>query len=138
MTAVIRLVTYTDLVEENTNARQMSVSAQLEAELADGRSVVLLYDRGWGATLGGVGPDEPVDIRAWVSVEEIETDARMVVGPDEPLEGRTYEETEASYWASLAKDLLRQGVEVDARELARLPHDVVLSERLRAWVTGEA
>jgi hypothetical protein len=103
------------------------VSARLEAELADGRSLVLLDDRGW-SSWGGV------DIRAWISAEEVERDARMVVGPDEPGDGQTHEQMAAGHWGSLAGILGQQGVNVDARELARLPHEVVLSERLRAWI----
>jgi hypothetical protein len=34
---------------------------------------------------------------------------------------------EADHWAFLSEILRRQGVVVDAQELKRLPHDVVLS-----------
>lgn len=77
MTAVTRLVTYTDLHVGATTARRLSVSARLEAVLADGRSVVLLDDRGWSTS----GPSG-----------------------------------------------------MPAHDLERLPHDAVLSERLRAWI----
>ncbi|MEU5108462.1 hypothetical protein AB0H07_40440 [Streptomyces sp. NPDC021354] len=127
MTAVTRLVTHADLDVSATGARQMSVLVRLEAVLADGRSLVLLNDRGWSSS-------GPADIRARISVEDIERTARMVVGPDEPFDGKTDEQMAADHWSSLASILGRQGVDVDAQELERLPHDVVLSERLRAWI----
>lgn len=127
MTVVTRLITHADLDVGATGARQMSVSARLEAVLADGRSVVLLADRGWSSS-------GPAGIRARVSAEEVESTARMVVGPDEPFDGRTDEQMAADHWGALAGVLGRLGVDVDARELERVPHDVVLSERLRAWI----
>ncbi|WP_063784266.1 hypothetical protein [Streptomyces sp. SBT349] len=127
MTAVTRLVTYADLDNAATDARQLSVTARLEAVLADGRGLVLLDDRGWSSSGGA-------DVRAWISAEDVETTARMVVGPDEPGEGETPEQAASGHWGSLARILGRQGVDVDAHELERLPHDVVLGERLRARI----
>ncbi|MGO4748337.1 hypothetical protein AB4212_06845 [Streptomyces sp. 2MCAF27] len=127
MTGVTRLVTHVDLDDGATRAGQMSMSARLVAVLADGRGLVLLDDRGW--SLWGPG-----DVREWMSAEDVETDARMVVGPDEPGDGQTSEQMAADHWASLAGIIARHGVRVDARDLARLPHDVVLSERLRARI----
>lgn len=127
MTVVTRLVTYTDLDGGATNAEQLSVSARLEAVLADGRGVVLLDDRGW-STSG------PSGIPALTSTEDIEETARTVVGPDEPFDGMTQEQMAAGHWGYLAGVLREQGVDVPADELARLPHDVVLSARLRAWI----
>jgi hypothetical protein len=68
------------------------------------------------------------------SAEEIADTARMVVGPDEPFLGRAQKDMEADHWASLAAVLRRQGVDVDALELRRLPHDVVLGEQLLARI----
>jgi hypothetical protein len=130
MASVTRLVTYAELDDAGTGARELSVSARLDAQLANGRRLVLLGDRGWSSWLHGGG----AEIRAWISAEEIETDARMVVGPDEPGEGETHEQMEAGHWEFLAGVLRRQGVDADALELARLPHDVVLGEHLRAWL----
>ncbi|MCX5197335.1 hypothetical protein OOK31_26120 [Streptomyces sp. NBC_00249] len=127
MTTVTRLITHADLDAGATDPRRMSVSARLEAVLADGRRVLLLDDRGWSAS----GPE---DIRAWTSAEDVERTALTVVGPDEPFEDRTPEQMAADHWGALAGVLRRQGVDVDARELERLPHDIVLSERLRAWI----
>ena len=67
-------------------------------------------------------------------MEDIEETARIVVGPDEPPDGYSQEEVDAAHWAYLAKVLRRDGVVVDAQELKRLPHDVVLSERLLARI----
>jgi hypothetical protein len=99
-----------------------------------------LDDRGWTASAlraSSVGevPDQP-DIWAVTSVEEIEETARVVVGPDEPAEGRSQEDAEADHWSYLADVLRQQGVVVDALELKRVPHDVVLSERLLARIGG--
>jgi hypothetical protein len=122
----------------------MSITARHEAVLTDGRRLLLLDDRGLSesglrALWVGEGPDgdpcrvEP-DIWAVTSAEDIEETARVVVGPDEPPDGYTQEHMETGHWAYLAGLLRQQGVAVDATELTRLPHDVVLSERLLARV----
>jgi dTDP-glucose pyrophosphorylase len=144
MAAVTRLVTLVDVRDDVADARQMSVSARHEAELADGRRVLLLDDRGWTSSAVraywvGELPDagsrrEHLDAWAVTSVEEIEETARVVVGPDEPFDGRSHEEMEADHWAYLADVLRQQGVVVDAQDLKRVPHDVLLSERLLARI----
>lgn len=62
--------------------------------------------------------------------------ARRVVGPDEPFDNRLQADMEdrsqADHWMALAATLRRQGVVVGAEELKRLPHDVELTDRLRA------
>lgn len=63
--------------------------------------------------------------------------ARMVVGPDEPPTDVSYEQMEADHWAQLAEALRRQELVVDALELKRLPHDVLLTERLLARLGHE-
>jgi hypothetical protein len=145
MTAVMRLVTFVEVRDDAADARQMSVSARHEAVLADGRHLLLLEDRGWTSSQaifrleGGAcdasswGQDVP-NIWAMTSVEEIENTARMVVGPDEPFDGRSQEDMEAAHWVFLAEVLRQQGVIVAPAELRRLPHDVVLGERLLARV----
>ena len=95
-----------------------------EVELKNGRRVLLLDDRGWGGS-GTCAEMSPEDIR--------ET-SRMVVGPDTPPVGRSEEDMEVLHWTSLQGIAQRQGVAVDAAELRRLPHDVVLSERLLARI----
>jgi len=105
----------------------MSVSARHEAVLVNGRRVLLLDDRGWSAS-------GPPNIWSVTSVEEIVDTARMVVGPDEPFGGRSHDDMAADHWAQLTEVLRQQGLVGDALELKRLPHDVVLSERLLARV----
>jgi len=136
MASVARLVTFVD-VGDAAAASQISVSARHEAVLADGRCILLLDDRGWSESriLGG---DLPAgDPWAETTVAEIDATARVVVGPDEPFGGRSQADMEADHWAYLADILRRQGVIVDPLELERLPHDVVLSEQLRARVRPE-
>jgi hypothetical protein len=123
MGSVVRLVTSVDVDDDFSSDRQISLSARHEAELEDGRRVLLLDDRGWSES----GPPD-----AWaMSVEHVVFTTRMVVGPDEPFAGRTHADMAADHWAALAGTLQQRGVSVDAAELERSPHDVVLSERLR-------
>lgn len=120
-------MTFVEVDETVADPRQMSVSARHEAVLTNGGRVLLLADRGWCAS-------GPPDIWAVTSVEEIAETARTVVGPDEPFGGRSQSDMEADHWAFLAAVLRRHGVDVDALELGRLPHDVVLSEQLLARI----
>jgi len=131
MTRVVRLVTVADLGEQ-ADARRISVSARHEAVLDDGRRIVLLDDRGWTATLRGPGADEISDIWTTTSVDEIGETARMVVGPDEAYGERTQEDMDTGHWNTLAETLRAGGVVIDAGELRQLPHEVELSDRLRA------
>jgi hypothetical protein len=131
MTRVVRLVTLAN-VNEDADVRRISVSAQHEAVLDDGRRVLLLDDRGWSETLGGAGANEVTDIWALTSEQDIAETARVVVGPDEPFDGRSQDDMDTDHWNALAKDLRALGVDVDAGELKQLPHDVVLSEPLLA------
>ncbi|WP_147256127.1 hypothetical protein [Pseudonocardia hierapolitana] len=126
MTAVERLLT-TAYVDDRAPDEHVSVRARHEAVLTDGRRLLLLDDRGWGST------------QRWsaASAEDVEETARVVVGPDEPPEGRTWEQEQTGHWAHLARILEEHGVAVDARDLRRLPHDVVLTERLLALLGGE-
>ena len=124
---VTRLVTFVEVDDAAADPRQMSVSARHEAVLVDGGHVLLLADRGWSAS-------GPPNIWAVTAVEWIADTARMVVGPDEPFGGRSQKDMEADHWASMAAVLRHQGVDADALELGRLPHDVVLSEQLLARI----
>jgi hypothetical protein len=148
MTAVARLVTFVDVVDNGVgDARQASISARHEAVLMDGRRVLLLDDRGWSfsslrAVRMGVVSDrdrwreDQPDVWAMTSIEEIEETARVVVGPDEPFDGWSQEDMEADHWTYLSGVLRQQGVVVGPLDLKPLPHDVVLSERLLARVGG--
>jgi hypothetical protein len=143
-------VTFVDLAEGVGDTHQMDFSARHEAVLLDGRRVLLLDDRGWSwsplltAFQPGDASDrdspreQQPDIWATTSVEDIEQEARMVVGPDEPSDGFSQEDAEQGHWAYLGNVLRQHGVVVDALDLRRLPHDVVLSERLLARVGRSA
>jgi len=128
-----RLITSIDIDEtagpEFNKDRRLSISALHELELAGGRRLTLLDDRGWAAA-------GPSGIWSYESVETLTQTARTVVGPDEPPEGRSYEEEAALHWAFLAGIAQEQGVSVEAGELAALPHDVDISAQIRARLTG--
>jgi hypothetical protein len=125
---VKRLITCADIDDRAPDEGTVLVAARLEVELTDGRRVLLLDDRGWGS------------IGSWAetSAENIRETTRMVVGPDDPPKGRSKEEMETLHWTSLEQIAQRQGVAVDAAELRRLPHDVVLSQRLLARIGADS
>src|SRR5207248_7576395 len=129
MPRVVRLVTLADVGEE-ADARSLSVSARHEAVLEDGRRILLLGDRGWSETIRGAGADAVSDIWAVTPEDEIAETARVVVGPDEAFGGRSQGDMETDHWNALAETLRTHGVATDGGELSRLPHDVVLSDRL--------
>jgi hypothetical protein len=116
----------------DVDPRRLSVSARHEAVLEDGSRLLLLDDRGWTEELRGAGANEIDDLWAITPERDVVETARMVVGPDEPFGGRTQEDMETGHWNALAENLRVQGVVVDAGELRQLPHDVELSDRLRA------
>ena len=136
MSAVTRLVTFVEVDAEAPDGRRISFSARHEAVLADGRRRTLLDDRGWTEAIRGAPPG--ADFWTLTAAEDIEDTARAVVGPDEPPDGVSHEAAEADHWAWMAEVLQRQGVAVDAQTLAQLPHDVVLSEPLRARLAAQA
>jgi hypothetical protein len=148
MTAVARLLTLVELTADGADAHRMSLSARLEAVLPDGRRLRLLDNRGWTSQLNrvrvdGARDDDPSDEDApasWTvaSIEDIERTARQVVGPDEPFGRRSQADMETEHWASLAHALGLLGVVVNAKALERLPHDVVLGERLVARLSRHA
>lgn len=105
----------------------MSISALLALELVDGHRVTLLDDRGWSSSGGS---------NAWAStsLQALAETARTVVGPDEPPKGASPEDQAALHWAHLAEKARAQGVRVEARDLAALPHDVDISQEIKARV----
>lgn len=107
--------------------RRMSVDALLMAELEDGRRVTVLDDRGWTAS-------GPVDIWRHTTIEDLADTARTVVGPDEPFDDQSAADMAARHWQEIARRLGGHGVEADSETLARLPHDVELSARVRARI----
>jgi hypothetical protein len=130
MPDVVRLETVADL-QRAEDARDMSVSARLEAVLANGRRIVLLDGRGWTESLRGFGADG-TDVWTTTSEAEIARTARLVVGPDEAHGGRSQSEMDAGHWNTLAETLRAHGIDASPGDLRRLPHDVALSEGLRA------
>jgi hypothetical protein len=130
MSRVVRLETHAD-VEDDADARRISVSARHEAVLEDGRRFLLLH-RGWSQSLGGASASEIADIWELTSEQDIVETAGMVVGPDEPLDGRSREDMATDHWNTLAEDLRAQGVVVDGGALQELPHAIVLSDPLVA------
>ena len=116
----------------DVDPRCISVSARHEAVLEEGSRLLLLDDRGWTEELRGAGAEGIDDLWALTPERDIVETARMVVGPDEPFGGRTQDDMETDHWNALAGILLAQGVVVDAGELRQLPHEVELSDRLRA------
>jgi hypothetical protein len=130
MRSVVRLVTVADV--QNADARRISVSARHEAVLEDGNRLLLLDDRGWTQELRGAGATAIDDIWALTTERDIAETARVVVGPDEPYGGRSQDDMDTDHWNALAETLRAHGAVIDAGELRRLPHDVVLSDRLLA------
>jgi hypothetical protein len=108
------------------------VSARHEAVLEDGNRLLLLDDRGWTQELRGAGADVVDDLWALTSEGDIVETARMVVGPDEPFGERTQDDMENDHWNALAEVLRAQGVVVNSADLRQLPHEVEISDRLRA------
>jgi hypothetical protein len=129
MHRVVRLVTHAD-VGEDVDPRRISVSARHEAVLEDGSRLLLLDDRGWTEELRGAGANGIDDLWALTVERDIVETARVVVGPDEPFGGRSQDDMESDHWNT--ENLRNHGVGADASELRQLPHDVVLSDRLRA------
>lgn len=131
MPRVVRLETLAD-ARDTDEPRSISVRCRHEAVLDDGGHVLLLDDRGWTEELRGVGAEEFDDLWALTTEREIVDTARVVVGPDEAYGDRSQADMDDGHWDTLAETLRAHGVAADAGELRRLPHDVVLSDRLRA------
>ncbi|RMI13868.1 hypothetical protein [Cellulomonas triticagri] len=110
---------------------QVSISAVLALETADGRRVTLLDDRGW-STSG------PVDMWTWTTPADLADTARTVVGPDEPIHGESYEGMAASHWGALASVAGAQGIAVTPDVLVALPHDVEMAPEIRERLHGRA
>ena len=137
MSRAVRLVTVAGLGSDvDAEPQRISISAVHVAVLDDGSRAVLLDDRGWAESIRGPGIDESTDIWAVTTEDQIARTARMVVGPDEPFGDLTQADMEAGHWKTLAGTLRAQGVSADPEELSRLPHDVELTDALRARLGG--
>ena len=133
MSGVARLITIVDLVEDAPSSGA-SISARHEAVLTDGRHVLIFDDRGWTwSTHRASAGQETTRLDPWTSssLEQIESTARVVVGPDEPYPGQTQDDATAAHWTYVARLLHDRGVDLSPRELADLPHDVVVCDALR-------
>jgi hypothetical protein len=130
----VRLVTVAD-VAAPVDPGDLAVSVRHETVIDDGRRIVLLDGRGFTESLRGPGADR-LDVWTSTSEDDLARTARVVVGPDEPYGGLTQADMEAGHWETLADVLRAQGVPVDADELRRLPHDVELTDALRARLRG--
>jgi hypothetical protein len=130
LTPLRRLVSVVEPRDDMQDSRRHSFGVVLCAELADGRRLVLLDDRGWSASMHGGDPAAPNNIWDHTAQVDIEDTARTVVGPDEPPPGRTHEEEAVLHWAALAGRLNVEGI--DGPMLRRAPHEVELSAALRA------
>lgn len=124
MTALLRLVTSAEAGNDAPWESQVDVKARHELELTDGRRVLLLNDRGYGATC------------AWntTTLADVEVQIRTAVGPDEPFDDLTAGDMEAAHWEALAALAQQHGVPVAAVDLQRLRHDVVISEPIRRLI----
>lgn len=120
---VTGLVTIAD-ANDAAGTGELAVSARHEAVLASGRRVLLLDDRGWSSS-------GPPDVWEQTSDRDVVRTTGMVVGPDEAFGSHMQEDMDRAHWASLVEVLGRQGVVAEVSELARLPHEVVLTESLR-------
>lgn len=118
-----RLLTLVDF-DGRVTLGVFSVSARHELESITGGRILLLGDRGWSSS--GLG-----NIREYLTFQEIEDIARVVVGPDEPFDDYSHEDMEIDHWNELQRTASRHWVSVSASEPKRLPHDVELSPRLR-------
>lgn len=126
MTRWLRLVTSADAGPAWTS--QVDVTARHELELADGRRVLLLNDRGHGSTC------------PWnkTTLGDVEFQVRTEVRPDEPFDDLTQDDMLAAHWEALARVAQQQGVAVDPAGIQRLRHDVVISDEIRKLIDPRA
>ncbi|SFT03491.1 hypothetical protein [Saccharopolyspora flava] len=122
MARPVRFITFVDIDDWNIGPGQIAMSARHDMELDDGGLILLLDDRGW-AGMATWSSQSPTVIR--------ET-ARAVVGPDEPFGEWSREDMEAGHWKFVQRRCQEQGADISIAELERLPHEVVLSDRLVA------
>lgn len=120
MSPIIRLVSFAD-IDSTTAGKTVEVSVRHEAELDNGKLVLLFGDRGWGSS--GRWSD--------VRPQEIEETTRVVVGPDEPYGEQSVEDAIVGHWAFVQEILAQRGIEAGVSELRTMRHDVVLSKRLQ-------
>jgi hypothetical protein len=129
---VVRLGAFADYATEDeftSLRRQVTISIEEFAILADGRRLVF-DDRGYSRQISGV--DSAPDPWSLETVESVERDVRMTVLPDDDEIAAEQDHD----WPHIAACLRDLGVAVSPDELMHVPYDVVLSERLRARLSG--
>lgn len=117
---------FLSLAEAEPGSTQVSVGVLFQAQLEDGKCIVLLDDRGF-STCAQWQQARP---------EEIRDTALAMVGPDEPAPGRTQAEALHDYWDCIASLLAAQQIQEPAEELVKLEHEVRFGPRLQrllAW-----
>lgn len=115
------IVKFISLAEAEPESEEVSVSVLLQAQLDDGRLVVVLDDRGWSTNCSW--PQAvPADIR--------ET-ALVVAGPDEPGPGATRAQALHDYWEYIQTILAAQQLHLPVHELMALEHEVQFGPRLQ-------
>jgi len=111
----------TEALDESRN----TVSFRIDefAVLGDGREISLRADRGF--TLSVSGPSGRVDPWRFLSLEDVEHDARCAVMPDDDPPDDVH------HWAWLAERLRANGCEATPERLKSLPYEIRFSDRLR-------
>lgn len=119
-----------DLRSECTgDARSQSFCVGEFVRLEDERRIVLHEDRGFTIGLGSSAESGIDAIRAHESAESITRNVLNVVRPDDD---RCPDDHPWTWLAALARG---RGLDVTADDLRSLRYQVVLSERLKRWLT---
>ena len=112
---------FPSLAEAEPGSTQVSVGVLFQAQLEDGRCIVLLDDRGFSTSA------------QWqqVTPAEIRATSLVVVGPDEPSPGQTQAEALHDYWEYIASLLAAQQIQEPTEELVKLEHEFRFGPRLQ-------
>ena len=109
-------------------SHHVDAACHLFLEIASGRRIPLLTDRGWGSSCRW----------ADASLPGLESDAVMVVGPDEPFGELTESDMASDHWSHLASVAQAQGVSIDAAALAHLKQRVEFADDILRRVGASA
>lgn len=104
--------------------RSQSFSVSEFVTLADGRRVILHAERGFTGRLSSPG-----DLRDYLTPESITADVLNVVLPDDD------EPTEDHPWEWLAGLAQARGLTVTVDDLRGLPYEVILTDKLKRWLS---
>lgn len=111
--------------------RQVEIRIEEFAILADGRRLIF-DEQGFSGRTFALGAPDPDDQWSYETVESIEAGVRNTVLPDDDEIAAEHDHD----WRHIALCLRELGVAVFPDELMGIPYDVVLSERLRARLSG--